>query len=756
MPPWARDDNTSHALSVAAESGHHEVVQLLIDKKANTSSTRGFHDGALEAATFWGHTEIAKLLLQHGAPITPHTLQSSAYSGRVDILEAFLGLMAPRAPFAASGKIPLTAGVEDLPKALYAAALVGRTPYAERLLKYGVDPNERTNTSYRTPLQAAASQGHIEMMRLLLRYDTVIDSTAEWEQSTSISATAYDNKDTPGTALQAAAFAGQIETVKLLLEAEVSVNLESGYCGTALQAAAAGGHAEIFELILGHGALVNTQCGFYGNPLQAAASNGSVEMVQTLLIAGAEINAASGVFGHTLQAAAWSGNNTLLKLLVDAGANLHAKGGRFGNALQAAAVGCPVVETNPHFPIPKATTLPNEFQSYIDRPVDRRVSQNVIASYGSMMRMVGRSISKDFKWRNARTIRGVEKRVLKTKEGEAKEALLESPENSLENTEVVQQLLDAGVDPNVIGGKHYTALQAACYSGHLEIVDLLLERGADLHVSYDQTDALAKAIDSGHTAVVKRLLEKGANPNGCSAKTQVSALHRAVKTNVDIDRMLISQGTEVNAFDQYEITPIWKAVSMNRIEITKVLIQRGADVNLPMKLGQSLLELSVLGNKSLEITAMLVEAGADIESIDVTFQRFLLADRWSQDKWNPKKIAVLRLLLDHGAHCNVGALVDRVLATKWLQIGDRYLPDFTTGLNPLSVAASQIGDQVEPIEMLVRAGADLQRYGADALWLAVQFQHGRIARYLVEQGVEGEEADIEVLNSMLNMPEDGI
>ena len=764
LPPWARDDNISHALCVAAESGHREVVQLLIDKKANTSAIGSFHDGALEAATFWGHTEIAKLLLRHGAPITRNTLQSSAYSGRVDILEVFLGFLAPKVPFIASIKLPSIAGVQDLPKALYAAALVGRTPYAERLLKYGVDPNEKSNTSYRTPLQAAASQGHIEMMRLLLCYGAVIDFTAEGEQPTSIPAIVYDNKDTPGTALQAAAFAGQIEAVKLLLEAGASVNLESGYYGTALQAAAAGGHSKIFDLILGYGALVNTQCGFYGNPLQAAASKGSLEIVQALLNAGAEVNTTSGVFGHALQAAAWSGNNDLFRLLVGAGANLHAQGGIFGNALQAAAVGCPIVETILRFPIPKATTLPNEFQSYIDRSADRRWATNVMASWslihGSMMKAAGRSILKDLK-ASARTLRGVEQRVLKTKEGEAREALLDSPEKSLENTEVVRQLLNAGISPNVTGGKHHTALQAACYSGHLEIVNLLLERGADLHVSYDQNDllplpqdALAKAIDSGHTVIVKRLLEKGANTNGYSAKTKVSALFRAIEcANVDITRMLIDQGAEVNAFDEYGITPLWKAVSKNDTKIVTLLIQQGADVNMPLSRGQNLLELSAVVRKLLEMTTILVGAGVDTESIDASFPKFLLADSWSRSNWNPERKAILGLLLDHGAHCNVGSFLDRTLVTKWLQIKNEYTPSFTSGLNPLSVAASQIGNYVEPVEMLVRAGADLQRYGADALWLAVRYGHARIVRHLIQQGVEGEKADMEMLNSVLNMPE---
>jgi len=44
---------------------------------------------------------------------------------------------------------------------------------------------------------------------------------------------------------------------------------------------------------------------------------------------------------------------------------------------------------------------------------------------------------------------------------------------------VIKLLLDHGADPNALGGKYGTALQAAAVHGHLENVKLLLECGAD-------------------------------------------------------------------------------------------------------------------------------------------------------------------------------------------------------------------------------------------------------------------------------------
>ena len=76
---------------------------------------------------------------------------------------------------------------------------------------------------------------------------------------------------------------------------------------------------------------------------------------------------------------------------------------------------------------------------------------------------------------------------------------------SLGDVEQVEQLLAAGTDPNQTDDEGYSALQAAAENGYLEIVQLLIQQGADAHYKSEYT-ALQLAEMADQQQIVEYLM----------------------------------------------------------------------------------------------------------------------------------------------------------------------------------------------------------------------------------------------------------
>jgi ankyrin repeat protein len=105
--------------------------------------------------------------------------------------------------------------------------------------------------------------------------------------------------------------------------------------------------------------------------------------------------------------------------------------------------------------------------------------------------------------------------------------------------EIVQLLLNHGADVNIRRGDSGTALQAASAIGYLEIVQLLLNHGADDNIQGEYYGtALQAASARGHLEIVQLLLNHGADIN-IQGRGYGTALQAAsVEGHLEIVRLL--------------------------------------------------------------------------------------------------------------------------------------------------------------------------------------------------------------------------
>lgn len=135
----------------------------------------------------------------------------------------------------------------------------------------------------------------------------------------------------------------------------------------------------------------------------------------------------------------------------------------------------------------------------------------------------------------------------------------------------------------------FTLLHLASFTGILPIAENLLSKNSlrghvkrfvYLHKTDDRgRTALIWAAEGGYEAVVQLLLEKGANVNAKEDREK-TALHRAAWGGHEaVVQLLLEKGADVNAKDRYGSTVLHMAARGGYKAVARLLLEKGADVN---------------------------------------------------------------------------------------------------------------------------------------------------------------------------------
>lgn len=205
--------------------------------------------------------------------------------------------------------------------------------------------------------------------------------------------------------------------------------------------------------------------------------------------------------------------------------------------------------------------------------------------------------------------------------------------------------------------------------GCLEVLDLLLERGADVNAcnKWRETPLLI-AANNGHVEAVKRLLVAGADPSLCSEAGWSALTFAAHKGYDDICALLLAANAPVDCRVTEDLsTPLHKACAGSRPGHTSAvcqLLEGNADVHALNKWRETPL-LTAANHGQSDAVEALLRYGAD-------------PCKCTDTGWSPLSIAaykghdeVVRLLLEEGAPTEE----DDPTLSALLQAATKGLPD---------------------------------------------------------------------------------
>ncbi|XP_014211991.1 serine/threonine-protein phosphatase 6 regulatory ankyrin repeat subunit B-like [Copidosoma floridanum] len=316
---------------------------------------------------------------------------------------------------------------------------------------------------------------------------------------------------------------------------------------------------------------------------------------------------------------------------------------------------------------------------------------------------------------------------------------------------ILVHLLSVGCDVNIQNQKRESPLVIAILSNNAEIVEILLDAGAD-HVNtnfYGNFGPLHFAAERGYAEIIKLLLKAGADVKAVNVGRR-TALHMAIATEYKDDstcrseavRALIHAGSDVNAKDDSDETPLHCAVNYDRSDVLELLLDAGADVQVP-DCPCPPLHLAIERNKP-HLAKRLVEVGTNVNNWrDQEARTFLHLAVASA------KPAMVKLLLEAGASVDVCDKDDLDplcygLKTRSADLNKQMSSRFNKGRHDdcdhdiETLYPNLLHDQTECTRLLLKHGKNINRVnksGLTALLVAVQdCNHSEVVRFLLENG----------------------
>ncbi|CAJ1958374.1 unnamed protein product [Cylindrotheca closterium] len=612
--------------------------------------TMSSHGARLIGAASDGDKGAIESMLKDGVDVNVRdwddltALIPAASSGQLDICKILVG-----------AGIDVNAKDKDGITALMEASIMGHTHVVKYLIESGANVEEAAASEV-TALWLSASEGRVDVMKELL------------ENSADASNTRVDGI----SALMTASVGGHVDAVQLLLEHGADPIHTDRDGLTPLMNAAENGSVEIMKSLIDRvddQSYVNMMSNTGFSALIIASAHGHLEAVEYLIASGSEIDAVYSNGVTALMYAAASGHASVMEALIGHGkASLDLKHTNGGTALLEAASSGMVeaikvlvangaevdfVDDDGVTPLMAIASQGNaEAQSTILEALKKsKSSQDLVGHINLLSHSGGSSVMFAAAGGHvacaeeliksgadvvaiARAQPGYEEKLAKMiEEGQVQEeephvdgvtALHVASQGGY--IDMVNTLLEAGADVSHLDDSKRSALVMAVQGNHGEVASILVTAGSDPNTAYTDDDGvvhnlLFDAIVVEHEEFATLLIQHGCNiyhKDDKNVNTLLQASHRGLHRVVEA--LLEKHGKADTPFiddaSDDGITPLIAASSEGHGDCVQLLIAAGASLDMKDTDGtNSLMAAAARGH--LDVVSKLLAAGAKINEQNV-------------------------------------------------------------------------------------------------------------------------------------------
>ena len=472
------NDGVTALMFASRRYGYHQVVELLLSKNPdiNIQSNNGWT--VLMFASCYGHHQAVELLLSKNPDIKIQNdngvtaLMFASANGHHQVVELLL-----------SKDPDINIQNNDGVTVLMFASANGHHQVVELLLSKNPDINIQNNDGV-TVLMFASANGYHQVVELLLSKNPDINIQSN-----------HDG----WTALMFASCYGHHQAVELLLSKNPDIKIQNNNGVTALMFASANGHHQVVELLLSKEPDINIQDNDGWTALMFASCYGHHQAVELLLSKNPDIKIQNNNGVTALMFASANGHHQVVELLLSKEPDINIQDNDGWTALMFAS-------SNGHHQVVELL-LSKDTDINIQRKCDI-LMEDIISAF---------TIACDEGHSSIVILLSKKLTILLNDERELLAAAAEGDIGTL-----VSMLYEVGMSPDtaLVGG--ITPLMIAASCGHIDIVDRLIQAGADVNKTNDKgktaLDILSGRKEEGTLSFIKDLLIT----NGASTVAQAN------------------------------------------------------------------------------------------------------------------------------------------------------------------------------------------------------------------------------------------